>query len=331
MNILVTGGAGYIGSHTCKLPAARGHKVVVYDNLCTGHRDLARYGVFEYGDIRDIPRLRAVLRDHAIDGVVHFAAHIEVGESVVDPGKYYANNAYGTLCLLGAMRDENVSRIVVSGTAAVYGKPPRVPVDEHCPLLPINPYGRTKLMMEQMLADFHAAHDLGWISLRYFNAAGADPEGETGERHMPESHLIPRVFMAADGEIPELHLFGDDYDTPDGTCIRDYVHVSDLAEAHVLALEHLAAGKASLAMNLGTGTGFSVREILDEAKKACGKAVPHRVEGRRPGDPARLVADASLAKTTLGWKPKRTLTDILGTAWAWHVKDRERRLSLRRT
>jgi UDP-glucose-4-epimerase GalE len=322
MNILVTGGAGYIGSHTCKVLAGRGHTVTVYDNLSSGHRDLIKWGDFEHGDIRDAARLRAVLRARRCGGVIHFAAYASVNESIADPGKYYDNNAHGTLCLLAAMRDEGVGCLVVSGTCAVYGQPERVPIAEDAPKAPVNPYGMSKLVMEHMLADFERAHALAWMSLRYFNAAGCDPERETGERHAPETHLIPRVLMAMDGEIPELRVFGDDYDTPDGTCIRDYVHVTDLAEAHVLALEHLAAGRPSRALNLGTGRGVSVREILKEAEKVCGKAAPYRIEGRRAGDPPRLAADAASAEKILGWKPTRDLTDILRTARDWHEHDR---------
>lgn len=329
MNILVTGGAGYIGSHSCKILAERGHTVVVYDNLSGGHRDLVRWGAFEHGDIRDASRLRSALRAHDIEGVVHFAAHAAVGESVVNPEKYYDNNVHGTLCLLAAMRDTGARRIVVSGTCAVYGQPEELPIAESCPKAPINPYGRSKLIMEQMLEDFERAHAVSWVSLRYFNAAGCDADGECGERHEPEGHLIPRVFMAMDGEIPELSVFGDDYATPDGTCIRDYIHTTDLAEAHALALERLAAGKSSLAMNLGTGTGASVFEILKAAERASGKPAPCRVERRRPGDPAELVADASLAERELGWKARRGLPEILESAWAWHVKDRDNRQLLR--
>lgn len=324
MHVLVTGGAGYIGSHTCKTLARQGHTVTVYDNLCTGHRELVRWGAFEYGDIRDARRLRAVLRRHRPDGVIHFASFIAVGESVQDPGKYYDNNVLGSLRLMEAMRDEDVRRLVVSGTAAVYGLPESAPIGEESVAAPINPYGRTKLVMEWMLADFAAAHGLDWISLRYFNAAGADPDGQTGEWHDPETHLIPNALRAVDGRIPALRLFGDDYDTPDGTCVRDYVHVSDLAEAHVLALKHLMAGKPSLAMNLGTGSGSSVREILEAARDVTGRDVPHVVEGRRPGDPARLVADASLARRTLNWTPRHTdIRDIVATAWAWEQRQRE--------
>lgn len=325
MKVLVTGGAGYIGSHTCKALAAQGHDVIVYDNLSTGHRALARWGTFEYGDIRDAARLSAVLRQHRPDGCIHFASSIAVGESVIDPAKYYDNNVIGSLRIMECLRDSMCGNLVVSGTAAVYGLPEVLPIAESSDLAPINPYGRTKLVMEWMLHDFATAHDLHWVSLRYFNAAGGDVEGDTGERHDPETHLIPNVLRAIDGDIPALRLFGDDYDTPDGTCIRDYIHVSDLAAAHVLALEYLLGGKASIAMNLGTGTGISVREILDAAQQVTGRPVPHAIEGRRAGDPARLVADSSLAQKKLGWQMRHSdIRTILATAWAWHCKEKSR-------
>lgn len=323
MKVLITGGAGYIGSHTCKALAALGHEVVVYDNLSTGHRKLVRWGDFEYGDIRDSARLNAVLRRHKPDGCIHFASSIAVGESVLDPGKYYDNNVIGSLRIMECLRDCGCANLVVSGTAAVYGLPEQMPIAEDSRLNPINPYGRTKLVMEWMLQDFATAHNLHWVSLRYFNAAGGDPEGETGECHDPETHLIPNVLRAIDGDIPALRLFGDDYDTADGTCIRDYIHVSDLAAAHVLALEYLLAGKASIAMNLGSGTGISVREILDAAAQVTGRPVPHAIEGRRAGDPARLVADSSLAQKNLGWNMHHSdIQAILASAWAWHCKEK---------
>lgn len=325
MKVLVTGGAGYIGSHTCKALAAQGHEVIVYDNLSTGHRNLVRWGAFEYGDIRDAARLSAVIRQHSPDGCIHFASSIAVGESVVDPGKYYDNNVIGSLRIMECLRDSGCKTLVVSSTAAVYGLPESIPIREDVRLNPINPYGRTKLVMEWMLQDFATAHDLRWASLRYFNAAGGDPEGQTGERHDPETHLIPNVLRAIDGDIPALRLFGDDYDTPDGTCIRDYIHVCDLAAAHVLALEYLWAGKPSIAMNLGTGAGISVREILDAAHNVTGRPVPHSVEGRRAGDPARLVADSALAQKMLGWTMQHSdIQTILATAWQWHCQEKGR-------
>lgn len=324
MNILVTGGAGYIGSHVCKHLTRCGHQVVVYDNLSTGFRELARWGVFEHGDVRDETRLRNCLRRHRPDGVIHFAALSQVGQSVREPGVYYRNNIGGTISLLEAMRQEDVRLIVMSGTASVYGQPEVLPIPESCPAAPVSPYGFSKLCMEHMLADFAAACDLRWVSLRYFNAAGADPEGETGELHDPETHLIPRVFLAALGRIPRLEIFGDDYPTPDGTCIRDYVHVQDLASAHRLALDYLAEGGVSRAFNLGTGTGLSVRQILDAAAAACGCPIPHLFAPRRPGDPPRLIADARLIRDILGWEPAlSTVDDIMRTAWAWHRRQAE--------
>ena len=321
MKVLVTGGAGYIGSHTCKALAEHGHTVLVYDNLCTGHRELVQWGEFHYGDICDTQRLRTVLRTERPDGVIHFAGYIAVGESMEDPGKYYTNNVLGSLSLLKAMRDEQIHHLVVSGTAAVYGIPDATPICEHTTLTPINPYGRTKLIMEWMLQDFAAAHGLRWATLRYFNAAGADPDGQTGEWHDPETHLIPNVLRAIDGKMPNLRLFGDDYNTPDGTCIRDYIHVKDLASAHILALEHLIRGNESLTMNLGTGVGVSVHEILKAAQRVTGYPIPFTVEKRRAGDPPRLVADPSLAQQTLGWMPKHSsLENIIATAWNWYTK-----------
>lgn len=319
MRILVTGGAGYIGSHTCKALAHQGHAVVVYDNLSTGHRELVRWGDFEYGDILDTQRLRACIRRHRIEGIIHFAASAYVGESVVDPGKYFRNNICGTLSILEAMRDEGVPRIVVSGTCAVYGSPEKMPITEDTPTNPINPYGASKLFMERMLADYETAHGIKWISLRYFNAAGCDPDGETGEWHEPETHLIPRALMAATGRIPALEIFGDDYPTPDGTCIRDYVHVTDLADAHVQSVDFLTRRGDSQALNLGTGQGISIREILAAVKNATGMDVPHVMSHRRAGDPPVLMANAEKAYSLLGWHPQRSASHIIiNTAWAWY-------------
>lgn len=318
MRILVTGGAGYIGSHTCKALAQQGYTVVVYDNLSTGHRELVRWGDFVHGDILDTQRLRACIRQHRIEGIIHFAASAYVGESVTDPGKYFRNNVCGTLSILDAMRDEGVPYIVVSGTCAVYGSPEKIPITEDTPTNPINPYGASKLFMERMLADYEKAHGIKWMSLRYFNAAGCDPDGETGEWHEPETHLIPRALMAAMGQIPTLEIFGDDYPTPDGTCIRDYVHVSDLADAHVRGMNFLAEGGGSQLINLGTGQGFSIREVLAAVKDVTGRVVPYVLSGRRAGDPAVLVADSSKAQEQLGWKMRNeTLLRILRTAWKW--------------
>ncbi|GIL03125.1 MAG: UDP-glucose 4-epimerase GalE [Alphaproteobacteria bacterium] len=317
--ILVTGGAGYIGSHACKALAAAGHLPVTYDSLVLGHERAVAWGPLERGDITDRPRLAAVLARHRPAAVMHFAALSDVAQSMADPGRYYANNVGGTLCLLEAMRDHGVDRIVLSSTASVYGVPATVPVGEDAPLAPINPYGASKAMAERLIADFAAAHGLGWMALRYFNAAGADPDGETGEDHDPETHLIPLVLAAAAGRRGAVTVNGDDYDTPDGTCIRDYVHVSDLADAHVLALEALLAGSGSAVCNLGNGAGFSVRQVIAAAERTTGRKVPVITGPRRPGDPAVLVADAGRARRLLGWAPRLSdLETIIATAWRWH-------------
>jgi UDP-glucose-4-epimerase GalE len=318
MRILVTGGAGYIGSHTCKALAHQGHTVIVYDNLSTGHRELVRWGDFVYGDILDTQRLRSCIRQHRIEGIIHFAANAYVGESVIDPGKYFRNNVCGTLSILDAMRDEGVPHIVVSGTCAVYGSPEKMPITENTPTNPINPYGASKLFMERMLADYEKAHGIKWMSLRYFNAAGCDPDGETGEWHEPETHLIPRALMAAMGQIPALEIFGDDYPTPDGTCIRDYVHVTDLADAHVRALFHLEQQNTSHFLNLGTGAGVSIQEIIRVVEIITGMQVPNIISERRSGDPSTLIADASNSKNLLKWQTKYTnINIIVETALNW--------------
>ena len=323
MNILVTGGAGYIGSHTCKELAARGHTVTVYDDLSTGWRDLVKWGDLVQGDIRDTEKLTNALRGCRAEGVIHFAGKSYVGDSVRMPGEYYSNNVAGTLSLLEAMREADVGRVIMSGTCSVYGQPEEMPISENTSLNPINPYGRTKLFMECILQDFEHAHGLNWMSLRYFNAAGCDADGETGERHVPETHLIPRVLMAAAGEIPHLELFGDDYDTPDGTCIRDYIHVRDLAVAHVLALEHLGQGGSSMPLNLGTGTGLSVRQIIGASERVSGRRVPVIVKARREGDPAVLTADAGRAREVIGWTPQfSSVEDVIASAWKWLLTDK---------
>lgn len=327
MKVLVTGGAGYIGSHTCKLLAKHGHEPVVYDNLSTGHREFVRWGDFIHGDILDVQTLRKCMARIKPDGVIHFAAHAYVGESVTNPGKYYRNNVSGTLAILEAMRDEGIGNIVVSSTCAVYGQPETVPIAESCPKSPINPYGMTKYVMEQMLSDFEVANDLRWCALRYFNAAGCDPDGEIGEWHEPETHLIPRVAWTALGKIESLEVFGNDYPTSDGTCVRDYVHVNDLAEAHILALSRLMGGAASGAFNLGTGQGFSIREIIEGMEKICGQNVPHKFMSRRPGDPAILVANADKSKNELGWKcQSSSLENILTTALTWSEKNSQAKI-----
>ena len=319
MPVLVTGGAGYIGSHGCKALAGAGAVPIVYDNLEYGHEWAVKWGPLERGDIGDRARLDAVIGRYKPQAVVHFAAYAYVGESVGDPGKYYRNNVAGTLTILEAMRDHGIARIVFSSTCATYGTPARLPITEETPQAPINPYGRSKLMVEQMLADFSRAHGIGWTALRYFNAAGADAGAGIGESHDPETHLIPLVLDAAYGLREAITIFGTDYDTPDGTCIRDYVHVSDLADAHVLALAALNSGGASGAFNLGTDSGHSVREVIAAVEQATGRTVPV-VEGpRREGDPAVLVADAARARNELGWTPRHgELRDIVASAARWH-------------
>ena len=319
--ILVTGGAGYVGAHACKALASRGFLPVVYDNLVYGHRQAVKWGPLEVGDIADRATLDAAIERHRPVAVMHFAAFTYVGESVADPGKYYRNNVAGTLSLLEAVRDHAIERLVFSSTAAVYGTPKSVPIQEDAPKLPINPYGHTKWTAEQMIADFSAAHMIRAVRLRYFNAAGADPDNEIGEQHDPESHLIPLAMQAVTGDGPPLTLFGDDYPTPDGTCIRDYIHVADLAAAHVRALDWLDTTTGAHAFNLGTGRGQSVREVLDAVARVAGKPVPHSIGRRRAGDPAELVSDPSKAKTMLGWSPQMSdLDTIVKTAWAWHTR-----------
>lgn len=319
--ILVTGGAGYVGSHACKALARHGFTPVAYDNLSYGHEDSIRWGPLERGDIGDRARLDEVIVGRRPAAIMHFAAFIAVGESVADPGRYYRNNVAGSLNLLEAARDHGIGAFVFSSTAAVYGIPDTVPIPESAVKQPINPYGHSKWMVECMLRDFGAAHGLKSTALRYFNAAGADPDGETGERHEPETHLIPLALDAVAGNGAPLTVFGEDYPTADGTCIRDYIHVSDLAEAHVAALEALLGGADSNAYNLGTGHGFTVRQVLDAIEKVTGRAVPHNVGPRRAGDPAALVADPSAANRDLGWQPRMSdLDSIVATAWAWHQK-----------
>lgn len=316
--VLVTGGAGYVGAHACKALAAVGYLPVTYDNLVHGHEEAVKWGPLEIGDLADTDGLKNVIDNHQPDAVMHFAAYAYVGESVTDPGKYYLNNVAGTLSLLEAMRDCGIASIVFSSTCATYGIPPAVPICEDMPVAPINPYGRTKAIVEQMLSDFERAHGISWTALRYFNAAGADPDGEIGEDHDPETHLIPRALAAAAEAGDALTVFGDDYDTPDGTCIRDYIHVTDLAEAHVLALRRLIEGGASGAINLGSGIGHSVREVIESASRVTGMAVAHGFGPRRPGDPPVLVANPSLARQELGWAAKRSDIDmIMADAWRW--------------
>jgi len=319
--VLVTGGAGYIGSHACKALARAGYVPVTYDNLSAGHRWAVRWGPLEVGDIQDPERLDAVLARHRPEAVMHFAAFLEVAESVRNPTKYFRNNTAGALTLIEAMLRRDVKRIVFSSTCAVHGVPDTVPIAEDTPRNPINPYGASKLMVERMLADCGAAHGLQWTALRYFNASGCDPDGETGEAHDPEPHLIPRALMAAEGTLKDFQVFGTDYATPDGTCVRDYIHVSDLADAHVAALGYLADGGASTPINLGVGRGFSVREIIDAVERVTGRKVPATYGPRRQGDPDMLVADPALARRVLAFRPRFTEIDrIVETAWAWHSR-----------
>lgn len=324
MQVLIVGGAGYIGSHMVKRLSQRGFAVTVLDNLCAGHRDAVKSGRFVLGDLGERDVLDELLGATRFDGVMHFASHIQVGESVREPAKYYLNNVFKTQYLLDAMVAHRVRCFIFSSTAAIFGEPVRVPIDEDHPKQPINPYGRGKWMVEQMLQDYDVAYGLKSVSLRYFNAAGADPEGELGERHDPETHLIPLVLRAAAGQAPQVTVFGTDYDTPDGTCIRDYIHVADLCEAHLLALQRLWAGSDSAAYNLGNGNGFSVREVIDAARTVTGRDIPVVYGERRPGDPARLVADARRARVELGWEPRYAdLAAMVGHAWQWETRRQE--------
>jgi UDP-glucose-4-epimerase GalE len=318
--ILVTGGAGYIGSHCCRALVAAGYDPVVYDNLSTGHRSFVA-GALVVGDVTDRAALARAFAQHDIAAVMHFAAASLVGESVADPRKYYTNNVAGTLTLLDAMREARCNRLVFSSTGAVYGNADSKALPENYPCAPINPYGASKWMVERILADYRSAHGLGAFALRYFNASGADASGEIGELRDNETHLIPRAMMALQGHVRDFAVFGDDYATPDGTAIRDYIHVTDLAAAHLKALELLMHGHAGGAFNLGTGKGFSVREILSAIAAETGCEVPHVVKPRRAGDPTYLVADPAAARATLKFQPAHSdLATIIRTAWAWHRK-----------
>lgn len=318
MNVLVVGGAGYIGAHATRQLSAAGHQLWVYDNLSRGHRRAIPEGMLIEGEVADRPRLVAALRDHEIDAVMHFAAFALVNESVNDPAIYYRNNVIAALELLDAMREAGVDRLVFSSTTATYGEPDEIPIPESTPQRPINPYGFTKLVIEQALADYAAAYGLGYAALRYFNAAGAHPDGDIGEDHDPETHLIPIVLQVALGQRDRITIFGDDYPTADGTCVRDYIHVDDLADAHLRALDRLRPG-SGLCLNLGTGRGTSVREIIEACRRVTGHAIPEIIGTRRAGDPPALIADASLAADVLGWKPRYTeIEPIVETAWRWH-------------
>lgn len=319
--VLVTGGAGYVGSHCCKALAEAGFMPVTYDSLDRGHRWAVNWGPLEEGDILDRARLDAVIARHKPAAVLHFAALTYVGESITDPALYYRVNTTGALTILEAMKAASVPCFVFSSTAATYGVPQVTPMPETHPQSPINPYGESKLMVEHMLRDFDAAYGLRSTALRYFNAAGADPDAQIGEDHDPETHLIPLVLDAAAGRRADIAVFGEDYDTPDGTCVRDYVHVADLADAHVLALRRLLSGGASRVFNLGNGNGFSVREVIAAAGKATGRPIAVRRGERRAGDPPVLVADSSRAKSELGWKPARAALEVqIADAWRWHQR-----------
>ena len=319
--ILVVGGAGYIGSHMVKLLLAQGREVCTLDNLSTGFRDAVLGGEFHQIDLADASAVDSLLASHRFDAVMHFASSIVVGESVKDPAKYYRNNVVNTLNLLEAMVRHKIGRFIFSSTAAIFGEPQRVPIDEDHPKQPVNPYGASKWMIERVLADFGHAYGLKSVCLRYFNACGADPEGRIGERHDPETHLIPLLLQVASGRRPNISVFGRDYPTPDGTCIRDYIHIEDLCTAHLLAVDHLVAGGDSRAFNLGNGTGFSVQQVLETVRRVTGHSIPVNDGPRREGDPARLVADSARVRQAFGWTPRYADLDlIVRHAWAWEQK-----------
>ena len=320
MNILVTGGCGYIGSHFVKyLQNNSDHKIIVFDNLSRGHIESIDSRVkFEQIDLLNYDELKLALNKYQIDSVVHFAAFAYVGESVQDPGLYYSKNVTGSINLIKAVSNAKITKFIFSSTCSLYGNPINVPISESESTKPINPYAQTKLMIEKVLADFDSSHNLKYVALRYFNAAGADFEGEIGESHNPEPHLIPIVLQTALGKRENIKIFGDDYETPDGTCIRDYIHVYDLADAHLKALEYLEKGNKSDFFNLGTGDGNSVKELIDKAREITGKNIKAITAERRSGDPAILVADNKKAKELLGWNPKYKLDDIINSAWNWH-------------
>lgn len=321
MQILIVGGAGYIGSHMVKRLRNLGYEPVVLDNLSTGHDDAVGDAKLLIGDIRDPNSVDGLLQTGQFDAVMHFAACSQVAESVTDPGLYYENNVTGTINLLNSMRKHNVRHFIFSSTAAVYGLPGNALIDEQTPTNPINPYGQSKLMVEQILADMSRAYGIRYTALRYFNAAGADPEGQIGERHEPETHLIPLVLRVASGRMPAIKVFGRDYDTEDGTCIRDYIHVNDLCRAHEMALQRLRDGGESVIFNLGNGQGFSVQQVIDAARRVTGRSIPCVTADRRLGDPDRLVADSRLAQEILGWHPELgDLDTIIAHAWQWEQK-----------
>ncbi|MBP7632937.1 UDP-glucose 4-epimerase GalE [Candidatus Ozemobacteraceae bacterium] len=316
--VLVVGGAGYIGAHTCKILKLRGFTPIVFDSLVTGYEENVRWGPFVRGDLADRAAIDRAIGEYAPSAVIHFAAFSLVGESMTDPGKYYRNNVVGSLNLLEAMRDSGVKDLVFSSTCATYGVPRTIPIPEMHEQRPINPYGSSKMMMERMMGDFAQAHGLRFVALRYFNAAGGDPDAEIGERHEPESHLIPLVLDAARGKRAHVTVFGDDYETPDGTCIRDYIHVNDLADAHLRALDYLRRGGTVNVFNLGNGKGYSILEVIRVAERVTGLNIPSVIGARRPGDPPVLVGDAGLARRDLGWNPEYAdLEAIVAHAWAF--------------
>ncbi len=319
--ILVCGGAGYIGSHINKQLNEEGYDTIVFDNLVYGHKEAVKWGKFVKGDLSKIDDIEAVFNQYKIDAVFHFAAYAYVGESVNEPEKYYYNNVVNTLNLLKVMKKHGCNRIIFSSTCATYGEPAKVPITEDMPQNPINPYGATKLMIERVFKDYNKAYGLNFVALRYFNAAGADPECELGESHNPETHIIPLVLDAASGQREDIKVFGTDYDTPDGSCIRDYIHVTDLASAHLLALHYLESGKPSDFFNLGNERGTSVLEVVDSVKRVTGKDFKVTLAPRRSGDPAILVGSSEKAKKILGWKPEYSDIDtIVAHAWKWHEK-----------
>ena len=317
--ILVTGGAGYVGSHACKYLKQAGFLPVTFDDLSTGHESAVKWGPLERGSLQQAATIKKAIEKHRPEGVMHFAASAYVGESVANPEKYYSNNVVGSLNLLQAMIECGIGKIVFSGSCTVYGEVANDRISEDTDVRPMNPYGQTKAIVEQMMADFRGAHSLKFVSLRYFNASGADPDGEIGEDHAPETHLIPLAIRTALGEEQRLQIFGSDYPTPDGTCVRDYIHVVDLADAHVRAISHLFEGDLPTCINLGAGRGASVHEVIDSVRRICGRDVPTELAGRRPGDPPCLIADITRAGKTLGWRPAHSdLDNIVRTAYSWH-------------
>lgn len=319
--VLITGGAGYIGSHVCKALAAKGFNPVTYDNLCSGNKSHVLWGPLEIGDIRDQTRLSEVIRLHQPEAIMHFAALIQVGESVVNPTKYYENNVFGSFCLLNAAQKHNIRQLVFSSTAAVYGLPNSDAISEGHPLRPVNPYGHTKLAVENMIRDYAAAYNLNYAILRYFNAAGADITGEIGSFYKVDTHIIPLLMSIASGNTKEISILGTDYPSPDGTAVRDYIHVQDLAEAHILALLHIREQNSRLTLNIGTGEGHTVQDVVNMARRVTKHPIPARSSPRRSGDPHKLVADATQARNLLKWKPLYSdLHTIVSTAWQWQQK-----------